>query len=157
MSNFIDRSNPGALAEAGGTTFRTNLNADRDVVYASLVALETQHEQLVAALLGNGTLTANSVDLTIDDPVVGRVYCGVGYKAAIGACVETTAAIYQSYTNGILNYVFLKLATTGVLSLTVKATDTPSANEILVATVDASGTPAIDNAPATKPFAPPVA
>jgi len=151
MSEAIDRSYPGDLAADRGDTFRNAFNADREDIYDHTQALEAMVELALADLTGNGTLPSNTAECYVDDPVEGRVYCEVGYKAVIGAAVETTAIISQEYTAEVDNYVFLSLATTGILSLRVSESSTPQSNDILIAMVDDVG--AIDNWPEGKIFA----
>lgn len=152
MSDTILRADPGALAAGTGLSFRTNLNADRAIVYGHLTALEAALELLASSYCGKGTIPGGSQNLYIDDPVSGRVYCPVGYAAVItGAPVITTAIISQAYTPSELNYVYLVVSTSGVLSLRVSTTASEAANELLIATVTA--VPAIDNAPSGKVYA----
>ncbi len=151
MSNKISRAYPGALVSAAGDTFLTTFNSDRSTAYGHSDALEAQHELLATSYCGKGTIPGNTAKCYVDTPVAGRVYCEVGYKAVIGAAVETSAVISQAYAAGSLNYVFLVLSTTGALSLRVDAAATEAANDILIATVSPLGV--IDNAPAAKSFA----
>ena len=151
MANTISRANPGDLAAGTGTTFRTNLNTDRAILYAHLVAIETMLELICSAIFGKGTISVNTAVLTIDDPVAGRVYCPANYMAIIGgAAVKTTATIYQSYTPSVLNHVFLVVATDGTLTLRCSTSATEAANELWIA--DVTAVPAIDNEPTGKAY-----
>jgi len=151
MSNLVDRSYPGALVSARGDTFLTTFNADRSTAYGHVDAIEAALEMLGASFVGKGTIPGNTATLTVDNPVVGRVYCPVGYKAVIGTAVQTTASIGQEYSAGVLNHVFLVLSTTGTLSLRVSTSDIAGDNEVWIGDVDTGGS--VVDEPAGKPYA----
>jgi len=151
MAEIIDRSYPGELTPGTGDTFRNTLNDDREGVYGHTQALEAMIELFATDLCGSGTMPSNTAECYIDNPVVGRVYCEVGYKAIIGAAVETTVVISQEYIAAAINYVFLSLSVGGILSLRVDPADTPFSNDILIASISAAGV--INNWPENKIFA----
>jgi len=153
MANTIQRTNPGDLSAGDGLTFRTNLNSRLALLFGHTDSLERETETFAGEYAGKGTMPGNTAELYIDNPVSGRVYCPVNYKAVIGgAPVITLGILEQGYTGSALNHVYLVVATDGALSLRVATGAVEeAANELWIA--DVTAVPEIENEPTGKVYA----
>lgn len=135
------KSAPLTYGVSGGT-FQGILEADRDTAYGHSDALQTQDELLgtaFAALFGGtGYGQVCNTALTVAG---GEVTAPTGLTYQVGGVIyQLTAGVSQAYTAGILNYVFMPefISETGLLPR-VSASATPTAGDVLIGTVDDSG------------------